>query len=295
MSLYIDDWKRQAMTDGCEFPLDVKLIALDMDGTLLNEHGLLAEESKEALMQAMEQGVHVVIATGRVFSALPQDVVTVPGIEYAITSNGANIIRLKDNETIYSNLIDGSKLDDIMDILEDETIMKEVFYDHQVYAQKSCLEHLEDYGIRTEKSQRYTLTTRRPVEDTLALILENRDKLENINLLFGNEERRQQVWKRLDAVEGITACSSMPYNLEIGGATTSKAAALDALGEILGVTKEQIMACGDSSNDAAMLRHAGISVAMGNAEDEVKAESLMVTKTNKDHGVAYAIRELVLK
>jgi len=55
------------------------------------------------------------------------------------------------------------------------------------------------------------------------------------------------------------------------------------------------MACGDSSNDAAMLRHAGISVAMGNAEDEVKAESLMVTKTNKDHGVAYAIRELVLK
>jgi len=295
MSLYIDDWKRQAMADGCEFPLDVKLIALDMDGTLLNEHGLLAEESKEALMRAMEQGVHVVIATGRVFSALPQDVVTVPGIEYAITSNGANIIRLKDNETIYSNLIDGSKLDDIMDILEDETIMKEVFYDHQVYAQKSCLEHLEDYGIRTEKSQRYTLTTRQPVEDTLALILENRDKLENINLLFGNEERRQQVWKRLDAVEGITACSSMPYNLEIGGATTSKAAALDALGEILGVTKEQIMACGDSSNDAAMLRHAGISVAMGNAEDEVKAESLMVTKTNKDHGVAYAIRELVLK
>jgi len=295
MSLYIDDWKRQAMAEDRELPLSVKLIALDMDGTLLNEHGVLAEESKAALMKAMEQGVHVVIATGRVFSALPQDVITVPGIEYAITSNGANIIRLKDNETIYSNLIDGSKLDEIMDILEDETIMKEVFYDHQVYAQKSCLEHLEDYGIRTEKSQRYTLTTRQPVEDTLALILENRDKLENINLLFGNEERRQQVWKRLDAVEGITACSSMPYNLEIGGATTSKAAALDALGEILGETKEQIMACGDSSNDAAMLRHAGISVAMGNAEDEVKAESLMVTKTNKDHGVAYAIRELVLK
>ena len=295
MSLYIDDWKCQAMAEDRELPLNVKLIALDMDGTLLNEHGVLAEESKAALMKAMEQGVHVVIATGRVFSALPQDVITVPGIEYAITSNGANIIRLKDNETIYSNLIDGSKLDEIMDILEDETIMKEVFYDHQVYAQKSCLEHLEDYGIRTEKSQRYTLTTRQPVEDALALILENRDKLENINLLFGNEERRQQVWKRLDAVEGITACSSMPYNLEIGGATTSKAAALDALGEILGVTKEQIMACGDSSNDVAMLRHAGISVAMGNAEDAVKAEAVMVTKTNKDHGVAYAIQELVLK
>ncbi|MBO5665979.1 MAG: Cof-type HAD-IIB family hydrolase, partial [Firmicutes bacterium] len=272
MIRYIDDWKQEHMTDGQ--PLDVKLIALDMDGTLLNEHGVLAEESKEALMAAMEQGVHVVIATGRVFSALPQDVVTVPGIEYAITSNGANIIRLEDNETIYSNLIDGSRLDDIMDILEDETIMKEVFYDHQVFAEKRCLEHLEDFGIRTEKSQRYTLTTRQPVDSTLDLILENRDKLENINLLFGDEERRQQVWKRLDAVEGITACSSMAYNLEIGGATTSKAAALDALGEILGVKKEQIMACGDSSNDAAMLRHAGISIAMGNAEEEVKQEAM---------------------
>ena len=293
MRIYIDDWKKANVIDG--EGLDVKLIALDMDGTLLNEHGVLAEESKEALLKAMEQGVHVVIATGRVFSALPQDVVNVPGIEYAITSNGANIIRLEDRETIYSNLIDGSKLDSIMDILEDETIMKEVFYDHQVFAQKSCLEHLEDYGIRTEKSQRYTLTTRQPVDSALELILENRDKLENINLLFGSEERRQEVWKRLDAVEGITACSSMPYNLEIGGATTSKASALDALGEILGVKKEQIMACGDSSNDAAMLRHAGISIAMGNAEDEVKAEAMMVTKTNAEHGVAYAIHKLVLK
>ena len=291
--MYIDDWEKANVIDG--EGLDVKLIALDMDGTLLNEHGVLAEESKEALLKAMEQGVHVVIATGRVFSALPQDVVNVPGIEYAITSNGANIIRLEDRETIYSNLIDGSKLDSIMDILEDETIMKEVFYDHQVFAQKSCLEHLEDYGIRTEKSQRYTLTTRQPVDSALELILENRDKLENINLLFGSEERRQEVWKRLDAVEGITACSSMPYNLEIGGATTSKASALDALGEILGVKKEQIMACGDSSNDAAMLRHAGISIAMGNAEDEVKAEAMMVTKTNAEHGVAYAIHKLVLK
>jgi len=295
MSLYIDDWKRQAAAEDRELPLDVKLIALDMDGTLLNEHGVLAEESKAALMKAMEQGVHVVIATGRVFSALPQDVIKVPGIEYAITSNGANIIRLEDNETIYSDLIDGSKLDQIMDILEDDTIMKEVFYDHQVFAQKSCLENLAAYGIRTEKSQRYTLSTRQPVEDALALILENRDKLENINLMFGDEDRRQEVWKRLNGVEGITACSSMPYNLEIGGPNTSKAAALDALAAILKVDKSQIMACGDSSNDAAMLRHAGISVAMGNAEAEVKAESLMVTKTNAEHGVAYAIRELVLK
>ena len=294
MSIYIDDWKK-ALDEQGKMPMDIKLIALDMDGTLLNEHGVLAQESKAALLKAMEQGVHVVIATGRVFSALPQDVVNVPGIEYAITSNGANIIRLEDRETIYSDLIDGDKLDRIMDILEDDTIMKEVFYDHQVFAQKSCLENLAAYGIRSEKSQRYTLTTRQPVDDALQLILENRNKLENINLMFGDEGRRQELWKRLAQVEGITVCSSMPYNLEIGGANTSKATALDALGAILGVDKSQIMACGDSSNDVAMLRHAGVSIAMGNAEDSVKAESMMVTKTNAEHGVAYAIEQLVLK
>lgn len=295
MSIYIDDWKKKALDEPGKMPMDIKLIALDMDGTLLNEHGVLAQESKAALLKAMEQGVHVVIATGRVFSALPQDVVNVPGIEYAITSNGANIIRLEDRETIYSDLIDGDKLDQIMDILEDDTIMKEVFYDHQVFAQKSCLENLAAYGIRSEKSQRYTLTTRQPVDDALQLILENRNKLENINLMFGDEGRRQELWKRLAQVEGITVCSSMPYNLEIGGANTSKATALDALGAILGVDKSQIMACGDSSNDVAMLRHAGVSIAMGNAEDSVKAESMMVTKTNAEHGVAYAIEQLVLK
>ena len=293
MSTYIDQWKenRGKETDGTA---EIRLIALDMDGTLLNEKGVLAQESKDALLAAMKQGVHVVIATGRVFSALPQDVVCVPGIEYAITSNGANIVRLKDRKTIYSDLIDGDRLESIMDLLEDETIMKEAFYDHQVFAQKSCLDHLEDYGIRSEKSQRYTLSTRQPVDDVLQLIKENRHRLENINLMFGDEERRQQVWKRLAAVEGLTVCNSMPYNLEIGGAHTSKAAALDVLAEILNVRRSEIMACGDSSNDVAMLCHAGISVAMGNAEDSVKEAAMMVTKSNREHGVAYAIEQLVL-
>lgn len=299
MSIYIDDWKRQRQgwaqgRDEASLP-EIRLIALDMDGTLLDEKGVLAQESKDALLAAMERGVHVVIATGRVFGALPQDVVCVPGIEYAITSNGANIIRLKDRETIYSDLIDGDRLDGIMDILEDEAIMKEVFFDHQVFAQKSCLDHLEDYGICSEKSKRYTLTTRKPVPDVMKLIRENQNKLENINLIFKDLNRRSQVWEYLKTVDGLTVCSSMPYNLEIGGVNTSKAAALDELASILNVPREQIMACGDSSNDAAMLRHAGISVAMGNAEESVKSEAMMVTKSNAEHGVAYAIQQLVLR
>lgn len=291
MRISIDTWKKDKKNRMKE---PIQLIALDMDGTLLNEKGVLAKENEKALLAAMERGVHIVIATGRVFSALPKDVTCVPGIEYAITSNGANIIRLKDNETIYTDLIDGDCLEQIMDVLTDDTIMKEVFYDHQVFAQKSCLSHLEDYGLVTEKSRRYTLSTRKPVDDVLQLIMEKKHKLENINLMFGDEGRRREVWKKLEDIKGLTVCSSMPYNLEIGGPNTSKAAALDVLAGRLGVRREQIMACGDSSNDIAMLRHAGISVAMENAEDSVKDAAMMVTESNANHGVAYAIQKLVL-
>ena len=80
MNKYIDDWRCNRLAQDGALP-DIRLIALDMDGTLLNEAGVLTQESKDVLLCAMERGVHVVIATGRVFSALPQDVVCVPGIE----------------------------------------------------------------------------------------------------------------------------------------------------------------------------------------------------------------------
>lgn len=278
----------------CELKRNIELIALDMDGTLLNEKGILAQESKDALLAAMKQGVHVVIATGRVFSALPQDVVSVPGIEYAITSNGANIVRLADRETIYSNLIDGKNLEPLMEIFHDSTIMKEIFFDHKVYAQRYCLEHLEEFGIVSERSKHYTLSTRIPVESTMDLIEENIDRLENINLIFADLEQRKQVWERLSGLPGLTVCSSIRNNLEIGGATTSKAAALETLASLLGVNRERIMACGDSSNDLAMLQYAGLSVAMGNAVDEVKQEAQLITSSNAENGVARAIEAIVL-
>lgn len=294
MNKYIDDWRCNRLAQDGALP-DIRLIALDMDGTLLNEAGVLTQESKDVLLCAMERGVHVVIATGRVFSALPQDVVCVPGIEYAITSNGANIVRLSDQATVYSDLIDGEAIAQLVDLFYDSSIMKEVFFHHQVYAQRSCLEHLEEFGICSEKSKHYVLSTRIAVEDATQLLLDNRDCLENINLIFGDLKQRQAVWEHLKTVDGITVCSSMPYNLEIGGAHTSKAAALSHLAELLGVKREQILACGDSSNDVEMLRYAGVSAAMGNAEEIVKAQADMVTKTNAENGVAYAVSRLVLE
>lgn len=273
---------------------EIGLIALDMDGTLLNDHGVLSEASRDALEQAMEQGIHVVIATGRVYSALPQDVLAVPGIEYAITSNGAHVIRLEDRCTLYSNLISRESLEKIQDVLSDSGIMAEVFFDHDVFAEKRCLENLEDYGIVHQRSKHYTLSTRKPVDSVMQLIWENETRLENINLIFKDLEKRQAIWKRLSQMDDVMVTSSMPYNLEIGGATTSKADALAHLAGLLGIEAGQIMACGDSVNDLAMLQYAGLAVAMGNAAAELKEEADFITDSNGEEGVANAIKRFAL-
>lgn len=272
----------------------IKLIALDMDGTLLNERGVLSAGNRGALEEAMKQGIHVVIATGRVFSALPADVLSVPGIEFAITSNGANVVRLKDRETLYSNLIERQSVEKIMDILKDPDIMAEVFFDHDVFAEKECLDHLERFGMLTEKSRQYTLSTRKPVDSVIRLVQENEAQLENINLIFRDAKRRGEIWDRLLKMEGITVTSSMPHNLEVGGATTSKADGLAHLAGLLGIGQGEIMACGDSENDMAMLRYAGLSVAMGNAVQTVREAADTVTGSNAEDGVAQAIRRYAL-
>lgn len=274
---------------------DIRLIALDMDGTLLNEHGVLSEASRKTLERAVERGIHVVIATGRVFSSLPQDVLAVDGIEFAITSNGANVIRLRDRKTLYSNLIEQKALEEIMDIFCDPSIMIEVFFNHDVYAEKRCLDHLEQFGILAEKSQRYTLSTRTPVDSVMELIRRNEPNLENINLIFKDLDRRAEIWNRLEGMDSLMVTSSMQYNLEIGGATTSKADALSHLAGLLGVDREEIMACGDSENDIHMLNFVGLSVAMGNAAAEAKAAADFITGSNSEEGVALAVERFVLQ
>ena len=95
-------------------------------------------------------------------------------------------------------------------------------------------------------------------------------------------------------MQNVTVTSSFPYNIEIGGEGTSKASALAKLAEQLGVKKEEMMCCGDSLNDMAMLKVAGLAVAMANAEPAVKGVADYVTDTNENDGVAKAVEKFVL-
>ena len=271
----------------------IKLIALDLDGTTLTDDKHISPATREALEEAAERGVNVVIATGRTFSALPDEVFTVEGIRYVMTSNGAVITDIRENKVIYENYIAPHAVENIVELMAQHDFMVETFVGGIAYIDRKFYDGIRDRKIGYRHME-YVLTTRKPVDDLLQFILDNKERIENVNVNFEYQEDRQMMREKMLQIPDTTLTTAFDTNLEMGGATTSKARALLHLEEILGVKPEEMMAVGDSPNDMAMMKLAGLPVAMGNAKDEVKAIAAFVTDTNKNDGVAKAVRKFVL-
>lgn len=272
----------------------IKMVALDLDGTTLNDFGKISKRTMEAFQKAMDQGVHIVVCTGRTFQSLPQQLFEIPGLEYVVTSNGAKITRLADRVTVYENNIGGDAVSQIVEILKPTGYSLEVFLGGGAYIAREEYEEYETIGS-TYRDIGYVLSTRKPVEDFFEFIHENREHIENINISFPKLEDRGVLMEMLAPVEHVTLTSSFIHNIEVGGETTSKAEALRHLMGELGLTARQLMAAGDSLNDLAMIQLAEIGVVMGNASEEMKAHGDYLTDTNGEDGVAKAIERFVLK
>ena len=112
--------------------------------------------------------------------------------------------------------------------------------------------------------------------------------------LFADMDERRQAWEELETVEGLEPVGSLKYNIEVNAAGVNKGTGLVNLGKILGIRREEIMACGDGDNDTIMLREVGFGVAMANAEEQVKEAADYITLSNEEDGVAEAIEKFVL-
>ncbi len=228
--------------------MSIRLIALDIDGTTLNSKGRLTERTKDALERAIESGVYVVMATGRCFDALPDDIMAISNMNYVVTSNGAMVRDLNTGEVILRNCLDPEVVVEAEKILRDCGQMVEIFIDGTAYIERSLYEYIRDGGD-TYRHREYVMKTRNPVDDLMGHLLKNRDRIENINIFFNSQEAKAAMYPVLLQLENATVTSSLDNNWEIGGATTSKANALRTLTGMLGIKKEEMMACGDSPND----------------------------------------------
>ena len=273
---------------------DIRMIALDLDGTTLTSDRKISRRTREVFERCREKGVHVVVSTGRVFTALPEDVKAIRGIEYAITSNGAHINEIASGKSIYDDYLSAAAVDEVAKLYRELDAEIEVFFDGQAFIAEDYYNDIREHGLEY-RSAEYVLWSRRPVSDVAALMLSNRDRIENVNFCFSSIEALEQNRAAVTAIPEATITSSFQTNLEVGGPNTSKKKALIELMKRLGIEREQLMCCGDAPNDIQMIEYAGLGVAVGNAWGGTKDHADYITGTNDEDGVAQAIEKFVLR
>ncbi len=274
--------------------MTIKLIALDLDGTTLNKEGKLSERNRAALQAAYEKGVKIIIATGRPFVALPQEILDFEPVRYVLTSNGARITDLCTGEAIYENCLDSHAVEAAVEMLKEYDYVLEIFIDGIAYIEGHFYRMVAEKNGETLRDVNYVLRTRRPMDDFYNFMLEHKSKIENINVNFENIDEKPAMKAKLETLPDVTITSAFNHNLEIGGSTTSKATALHEMCRIFDIHQDEILAVGDSHNDMAMLQASGLPVAVANAKPEVLELAEFIAPSNHEDGVAVAVEKFVL-
>ena len=277
---------------------DIKLVALDLDGTLFDNSSRISERNLTAIRSITDKGIHVVISTGRPFEGIPFDQIKGTGINYAITANGSGIYEISTGKCLYENAMDEELVTPILNFLLTRDIHMDAFIGGKGYTPVQCVETAQKLTVPSS-IKNYIITTRTRLDNILQFIHENQLKVQKMTLNFypaadGTLIDRETVRKFLVSNPSITTVCGGYNNLEFTRADANKSVGLRKLAEILGVNPDATMSIGDTENDLAIIEAAGIGVAMGNATDAVKARADYVTTTNTKDGVAAAIEHFIL-
>ena len=245
---------------------NIRLIALDLDGTLLDSQKRLSARNEAVLRECISRGIYIVPCTGRIWGGVPDFLRSLPGIRYAITTNGAIVEDVKEHRILDERKLGCAQAIDILEMAGRFHTMYDAYVDGRAYGEKRFLEHMDTYAI-PDAIQTMILQTR---------------------------QERSRARRVLQERGDVIVSSSLDNNLEINAPGATKGEAILRLAGHLGLCREQTMGFGDGENDMTMIRTAGIGVAMGNAVEALKAEADYVTVTNDEDGVADAIEKLVL-
>lgn len=285
-------------------PAKVKLIGLDLDGTVFDNKKRISDRTKGAMEAAIKQGVVVVPATGRPVAGVPEEFVALEGIKYALTANGAAIYDLQTGECVYQDVMNTELASKVISELQKYDVMVDAFIAGMGYVEASVLERRDEFAM-SEVIKQYILNTRKTVDNLPEYIKENHCQVEKITVNFklnGEEKEglegllhKNEVLSVLSDYPQLVFVSGVPTNLEITMATADKGNGMVKLGEYLGIKPEEIMTCGDSENDLAMIQAAGFGVAMANGTEEVKEAANYITDSNEEDGVAKVIEKFVLQ
>jgi len=261
-----------------------RLLAIDLDGTLLTPQKIITPRTHQALRQAISAGVTIVIATGQTLSVLQNVCAGLPLSAPQIIENGAIIANIHSGDILHERLIPPEHILPVLDELRNFGLYRAYHTLHRVYVDRNT--------PRARSWYRPPVLPAVEVEDVASLYPLSCIKVVGIGEANTLREKRREL-ERIFGEQLYVTQSSFDI-LEFLHPEVSKGNALRIIASDLNIMPEEIVAFGDNHNDIGMLRLAGLGVAMGNAHEEVKAAADYVTRSNAEDGVAVVIEEMIL-
>ena len=270
--------------------MSFELIAVDIDGTLLNSRKEVAPETLQAVRKVCAAGKTVVFDTGRAVSELTVLFAQIPGVRYAVFASGAGIYDDQEKKAFALRGFPRDQADAILSLARTKDAMLQIILPDRAVLQASQMEHLERYHMEIYRPlYEKSMTT---VPDIFAFASSCREEILKINLYHAVPEERTRTNAQLASLK-ISRIYAETSSLECSANGVDKGSGLLLLSDKLGIPPERIIALGDADNDLPMFRTTGLGVAMGNAEEHVKTAADRVVSDLDHGGCAQAIMMLL--
>ncbi len=267
-----------------------KLIAFDMDGTLLDSNKKIRQDSLDAISDAVRAGKYVALSTGRSTPEIEEYLKDLKDVRYIISASGAYLFTNPENQVMLDHPFEYNTVKALFKATSSFDLMWHL-HGSTGYVQKDQASHLEDFGMAIYRNLFERLDTF--VDDLQDYYEKHRYSVYKFNCYCKSPQQRELVRKAVENLP-VSIAYTEKQSIEISPKGISKASGLEKLCEYLGITLAESIAVGDGDNDLEILKVAGLAVAMGNSNKNVLTTADVVVKDNDNGGCAQAVRDYLL-
>ena len=288
-----------------------KLIAVDLDGTMLNSYGIVTENTKNVIKNVINKGTDVIIASGRPIDSIKAIAKEIGSENYFIAGNGALVYDIKNDEVVYEKYMPKEKVLEIIKICEENSITYNVYTDETILATSlkynvlyyhkenlkkeedkktniSIVKDMYDYVKNMNNAKFLKITICDDMKSVFNSILKKINKVKDVEALDVSHMSRKTI------TQGTEEIPIEYYYTEITYKDVDKWNAIEFLAEKINIKREEIIAIGDNINDKKMIEESGLGIAMKGSTQYVTEVAKYITDTNNDEGVAKAIEKFCL-
>lgn len=288
-----------------------KLITVDLDGTLLNKYGEVSEYTKNIIKKVTDQGILVVLASGRISESVLTIAKEIGANKYYISGNGSALYDMQKKEIIYEKYLSKEKVLELIELCEKNSIYYNIYTESSVIA-KSLNYNVAFYNYENTKKSSDKKTEINIVDDVYNYIKTlNTNKFlkmticDENKIVFSSILRKVKDIPDIDVLEvshmskkkikmGTKEVSVGYYYTEVSSKNVDKWYAIEEIMKKENIAKEEVISFGDNNNDILMIKNAGLGIAMGHSNEQVKKVAKFVTQTNDEDGVAKALENIIL-